>query len=260
MTFCVLVAVATMLSHAVLALPSADLVRELDPRLKTTQLVNANATDPNNLPANWTVVGCFSDSAPTSRTLLEAQAPDNPAMTPLLDFATPFIFAGTEFASQCFCDFNIQGTATKLANSSCDFPCGGDANLTCGGAGAISVYQNHNANVGPMPANKPSVGSFSFVGCVTDAVGNNTRTLSLRLPILSNVTIETCTAGCQASGFTVAGLEFGNECWCGNAFLAANISAPASECSMACSGDHTEVCGAANRLTIYTDVGLIPEV
>jgi hypothetical protein len=65
------------------------------------------------------------------------------------------------------CDFNIQGTATKLANASCDFPCGGDANLTCGGADAISVYQNHNANVGPLPTNKPNVGSFSFVGCVT---------------------------------------------------------------------------------------------
>lgn len=65
------------------------------------------------------------------------------------------------------CDFNIQATAELLPTSSCNFPCAGDANLTCGGPLTISVYQNHNANVGPMPANKPVVNNWIFSGCVT---------------------------------------------------------------------------------------------
>lgn len=255
MSFATLIATVAILP-VVLALPSGD----FDAQLLTRQTSTA-ASDPNNIPANWTFVGCFSDAAPESRTLLTQLTPDNPAMTPLLctefcsgtDFATPFNFAGTEFTSQCFCDFNVQGTATLLPNSSCNFPCGGDANLTCGGSSVISIYQNHNANVGPIPANKPVVGNWTFGGCVTDVAGNTTtRSLTIPIPIPAGVTAESCTTTCQANGFNITGLEFGGECWCGNSFLVPNITAPVSDCSRVCDADHTELCGAANRLTIYT--------
>ncbi|KAF8185700.1 WSC domain-containing protein [Pholiota molesta] len=259
MSFALLIAAVAVLP-AVFALPSANVDLQLNRR---------QIADPNNLPANWTLVGCFSDAAPASRTLLEAQSPDNAAMTPLLctefcsgsDFPTPFNFAGTEFTSQCFCDFNIQGTATKLADTACDFPCGGDANLTCGGASVISVYQNHNANVGPIPTNKATVGTWAFEGCITDAVGNNTRSLTIRLPIsVAEVTIESCTAGCQSNGFSIAGLEFGQECWCGNSLLVPNVTAPLTDCSQACVADHTELCGAPFRLSLYSNTAVVTTV
>ncbi|KJA19173.1 hypothetical protein HYPSUDRAFT_897135 [Hypholoma sublateritium FD-334 SS-4] len=254
MSFATVIATVVILP-IVLALPSRNLDAQILRRQTSTVV-----PDPNDIPANWTFVGCFSDAAPASRTLLQAQSPDNPAMTPLLctefcsgtDFATPFNFAGTEFTSQCFCDFDIQGTATLLPNSSCNFPCGGDANLTCGGASVISVYQNLNANVGPIPANKAVVGNWTFDGCVTDVVGNNTRSLTIPIPIPAGVTVETCTETCEANGFSITGLEFGGECWCGDSFLVPNITAPVTDCSRACDADHTELCGAANRLTIYT--------
>ncbi|KAF5313126.1 hypothetical protein D9619_002379 [Psilocybe cf. subviscida] len=220
----------------------------------------AAAVDPNGLPANWTFVGCFSDTAPASRTLQEATVV-NTAMTPLLctqfcsgtNFATPFNFAGTEFTEECFCDFNIQGTAVKLNDSACTFPCGGDGNQTCGDAGKISVYQNMNKNVGPIPTNKANVtGGWTFTGCFTDAINGNGRTLLERFDIAAGVTIESCTAECNATGFTIAGLEFGEECWCGNSFLVANTTAPLTDCSRACEADHTELCGAASRLSVYT--------
>ncbi|KAF9474993.1 hypothetical protein BDN70DRAFT_814814, partial [Pholiota conissans] len=74
--------------------------------------------------------------------------------------------AGLEAGSECFCDFNIQGTATQLSDDACNLPCGGDANLTCGGPNLIGIYQNHNANVGPVPMNKTQVGMWTFEGCL----------------------------------------------------------------------------------------------
>jgi len=72
------------------------------------------------------------------------------------------------------CDFNIQGTAVKLNDSACTFPCGGDNNLTCGDAGKISVYQNMNKNVGPIPTNKANVtGGWTFTGCFTWVSSNS---------------------------------------------------------------------------------------
>ncbi|KAF8958250.1 WSC domain-containing protein, partial [Flammula alnicola] len=133
----------------------------------------------------------------------------------------------------------------------CDFPCGGDDTLTCGGAGAISIFQNLNEGVGPVPTNKAQVGTWVFDGCFTDAIDGNGRTLLERFDIAEGVTIESCTAQCEATGFNITGLEFGQECWCGSSFLVANTTAPLTDCSRACEADHTELCGAASRLSVY---------
>lgn len=38
---------------------------------------------------------------------------------------------------------------------------------------------------------------------------------------------------------------------CGNSIPTTSTVAPASECSMGCTGDTTEACGGPNRLSIY---------
>ncbi|KAF9055596.1 WSC domain-containing protein [Panaeolus papilionaceus] len=206
----------------------------------------------------WTFVGCFTDVA-SSRTLLETTTVDPIEMTPnhctafcqgtgtsALD--SQFTFAGTEFTSECFCDFNIQGTATQVDDSECDFACAGDPTLTCGGFGRVSIYTNGGA----LPDNKATVGDWAFSGCHTDAVGTNGRTLLERFDIPGGVTIESCTAKCLATDFTLSGLEFGQECWCGDALLFEDTEAPLGECSQACKADPTELCGASSRLSLYT--------
>ncbi|KAH9485994.1 WSC domain-containing protein [Psilocybe cubensis] len=218
----------------------------------------AAAPNPNAPLPGWTFVGCFTDAVPQQRTLQEHNIV-NPGMTPALctefcgNFSTPLNFAGTEFTDECYCDFNIQGTAVKVNDTQCNFPCGGDSTIDCGGASLISVYQNSNTGVGPIPTNKAKVGNFVFSGCFKDVVGTSQRTLIQSIPI-PGVTIERCTTACGASGFTMAGLEFGQECWCGNQFnpLAGNVTAALTDCSRACEADHTELCGAANRLSVYT--------
>ncbi|KAJ3498862.1 hypothetical protein NLJ89_g10166 [Agrocybe chaxingu] len=197
--------------------------------------------------------GCLRDDAPGSRTLLEASTV-NPALTPAVctEFCqgaastpTSFNFAGVEFSSECYCDFNIQGTATQVDGSECAFPCAGDPTLTCGGAGRVGIFTNG----GPVPTNKDQVGAWSFEGCHTDAIDGNGRTLTGPFEVVGGVTVEGCIAQCETGGFTITGLEFGQECWCGTSFLVANTSAPVRECSMACKADPTELCGAPSRLS-----------
>lgn len=46
-----------------------------------------------------------------------------------------------------------------------------------------------------------------------------------------------------------SGLEFGAECYCGHKIQAPNASE--SECNMECKGEKSNLCGGANRLSIY---------
>lgn len=46
----------------------------------------------------------------------------------------------------------------------------------------------------------------------SDAVGDNPRTLLERFDIPDGVTAESCTALCADNGFSITGLEFGQEC------------------------------------------------
>lgn len=46
-----------------------------------------------------------------------------------------------------------------------------------------------------------------------------------------------------------AGLEFGAECYCGHRIQAPNASE--SDCNMECKGEKNNMCGGANRLTIF---------
>ncbi|PPQ98361.1 hypothetical protein CVT26_013617 [Gymnopilus dilepis] len=251
----------TSLSNLVLLASMAPFVLALPSSTGPQVLRRQDDPNPNLALPGWVFVGCFTDADPATRTLQEREA-TNPGMTPELctsfctNFTQPFTFAGTEFTSECFCDFNIQGTATQVDDAMCDFPCGGDDTLTCGGASLISVFQNTNEGVLPLPANKDHVGDFTFDGCFTDVVDGNPRTLSEPFNnIDGGVTVESCTATCAANGFTIAGLEFGQECWCGNEFSlpAANITAAPGDCSRACEADPTELCGAAFRLSVYID-------
>lgn len=64
------------------------------------------------------------------------------------------------------------------------------------------------------------------------------------------MTIEYCINTCNSKGFSYGGLEFGDECYCGNAIE--NGQVPASDgCDMACSGDNSELCGSGGRISLY---------
>jgi hypothetical protein len=64
------------------------------------------------------------------------------------------------------------------------------------------------------------------------------------------MTLESCASFCSA--FSMFGVEYGRECYCGNALGAGSTKAPnQADCSFTCPGDGNEYCGAGNRLQLY---------
>ncbi|KAJ3553098.1 hypothetical protein NM688_g3800 [Phlebia brevispora] len=61
-----------------------------------------------------------------------------------------------------------------------------------------------------------------------------------------------CQNMCGSKGFSMAGLEYGAECYCGNSF-ANNLGGPIpdSQCSMACAGDSAFMCGGSWALSVF---------
>lgn len=78
----------------------------------------------------------------------------------------------------------------------------------------------------------------------------------------STMTVDSCVAACANRDYALAGVEYANECYCGNAFAGGSTGGgsvpPESECNMPCAGDATQTCGAGNRLSVYTNGQTVP--
>jgi hypothetical protein len=67
------------------------------------------------------------------------------------------------------------------------------------------------------------------------------------------MTSELCTSTCASKGFTMAGVEFGSECYCGNSIsngLGQQLDADRA-CYMTCSGNGGEHCGGTWTLSLF---------
>lgn len=67
----------------------------------------------------------------------------------------------------------------------------------------------------------------------------------------TDMTVEDCITFCDGQSFNYAGLEWYQECYCGNFIVNGGAETTASDCSFPCTGDASEVCGAGNRLSMY---------
>ena len=65
------------------------------------------------------------------------------------------------------------------------------------------------------------------------------------------MTNERCVTACQSAGYSVAGNEYGTECYCGNAIINGGALTADSQCSMKCGGNSAEKCGAGSRMSIF---------
>jgi hypothetical protein len=92
--------------------------------------------------------------------------------------------------------------------------------------------------------------SFEFQGCYSDE--GPVRTLDKTVTANATMTIETCATFCAP--YRYFGLEYGNECYCGNAIHTSSEQKPLSECNMPCAGDPEQLCGAGFRLSTYKNL------
>ncbi|KAF9477668.1 WSC-domain-containing protein [Pholiota conissans] len=224
--------------------------------------------------AGWTSIGCYSDST-ASRTLEIASFTSVDAMTieACTTFCTPagYKYSGVEFGR--FINPIKQpprNVGVPANDGGCNMPCTGNAAEICGGPNRINVFQNSASSPppppppltttttttttppAPTPTIKTTVGTFQYKGCFWDVVNTNQRTLANGVTVPGGVSIDGCTAACKAAGYPLAGLEFGQECWCDTYMELVNHT-PDADCNKPCQADATELCGSGNRLAVYQD-------
>ncbi|KAI1789214.1 WSC-domain-containing protein [Ganoderma leucocontextum] len=90
---------------------------------------------------------------------------------------------------------------------------------------------------------------WTGVGCVSD---NAARALTGYSFSNDQMTVGSCLSTCASKGYSMAGVEYGRECYCGNSFANSQGNALASSvCNMACAGDKASTCGGSWALTAF---------
>ena len=86
------------------------------------------------------------------------------------------------------------------------------------------------------------------LGCATDSA---TRILSSAdKQNDQSLTIDKCLSWCEDAGYAFAGVEYGQECYCG-ANIPTTITYNDNLCNMPCTGDNSEMCGGGWGLQLF---------
>jgi hypothetical protein len=124
-------------------------------------------TSTGNSPYKY--LGCYLDF--TNSVRIEPQETVNVNMTNGLCQTTAqaagFIFAGTEYMTQCFSGSIIPSPSLLVADSYCSYSCGGDATQVCGG-GYLSVFYDSSRY---FPANGTVIGASGLGPQIPKTVG-----------------------------------------------------------------------------------------
>lgn len=124
--------------------------------------------------------------------------------------------------------------------------CTGNRLQICGGSNRLSVYQDTEYTPTTI---LPSVGNFDFVACMTE--GKTERALSGYSFTDASMTVPMCVGACDGYGYSLAGVEYATECYCGYSLSNQSSPAPKAECDMKCAGNIKTFCGGSNRLLLY---------
>jgi hypothetical protein len=93
---------------------------------------------------------------------------------------------------------------------------------------------------------------FSYQGCWVDNA-NGRRVMNNQQPDYSQTTVESCVSRCTSLGYSVAGIEYGVQCFCDNVLRNGAAQAQDSDCGMVCPENPAEKCGAGNRLSVFSN-------
>jgi hypothetical protein len=135
---------------------------------------------------------------------------------------------------------------------------------TTADSGVVTVYSTYT--IIPMPANPTStpapggaspVSGWSYAGCFSDNLGNRVLT-GITFANIGNheVTNTKCINYCGAKGFSMAGTEFGGQCFCGNELSSMSSKLDETSCNMPCEGDRTQTCGGGLALCVFKAGGM----
>ncbi|KAK3943074.1 hypothetical protein QBC46DRAFT_447135 [Diplogelasinospora grovesii] len=225
--------------------------------LPSSTSTSSTSSTPTGLP----YLGCWTE-ATSARALTGPELVDYNGMTheKCAAFCVPAGYGlyGIEYGGECYCGNSLSQGSFQASESDCSFACPGDASELCGAGNRLSLFGYAN----DLPGGGDGGGSSGtgsgtggsqgvYLGCYTEATSSRAL-VSASYVDYSAMTIELCEKFCfTTNSYTLAGVEYGGECYCGDQLQAGSVAAPASDCSMACGGNSSEICGAGNRLSVY---------
>ncbi|KAL8936038.1 MAG: hypothetical protein Q9216_005133 [Gyalolechia sp. 2 TL-2023] len=216
-----------------------------------------------NKSAVYRYTGCYKENDPGRQLKVQLYGND-PSMTNnkciTACAAQGYALAATEYTNECWCG---RTTPKTLANETdCNYVCTGNDTQICGGNGYfhdhsfMSLFSNGKA-LPPLPNVPPSIvpsyGAYNYSGCYTEGVGG--RALGAKQTAYNDMTVAYCGDFC--TGYQYFGIEYSSECFCGDSLGAGATLKGNGECGMTCSGNSTQYCGGAQRLTIYNSKGAV---
>lgn len=209
--------------------------------------ITARAVIPRSIPG-YADLGCYTDA--DSRTLPEtSKSADDMSLDVCASFCSTagYKIFGVENGNECWCSNQISSNGAPQSSSACTALCAGNSQQICGGGWALNVYSSTTA-AAPTAAPTLAVGSLSgykYVGCYSDA---DSRTLGDRSMSDTSMTLQKCADFC--SGEKMFGLEYGQECWCGNSLNP--IATISTSCDKGCSGAPNTQCGGGWAIDVFS--------
>lgn len=115
-----------------------------------------------------------------------------------------------------------------------------------GGSGGTTPTPTPSSSV-----NATAILPWKYQGCYAEPSAG--RALTYQNPDNKTLTVESCIAMCTAGGYTIAGMEYGVQCFCDIYLHNSPALVSDSQCNMNCGGSSGEMCGAGSRLSLYSN-------
>ena len=100
-------------------------------------------------------------------------------------------------------------------------------------------------NMDALIAAAAAISDKSFLGCFKDSNNRDLSGFSFKSP---RMTKKLCMDTCRGKGFKYAGLQYSQQCFCGNSYGKLGKS---DNCKMPCSGNKGEICGGSWANSVY---------
>ncbi|KAL1948678.1 hypothetical protein VTO73DRAFT_10484 [Trametes versicolor] len=112
-----------------------------------------------------------------------------------------------------------------------------------------STHPASSAVLAAPPTTESIPTGWTSAGCVSDS---GARALTGYSFASDSMSLTTCVSTCASKGFSMAGVEYGRECYCGNSFQNGNGNAlAASSCNIPCAAKTGSTCGGSWALSLF---------
>ncbi|KAI5275150.1 hypothetical protein E4T47_01817 [Aureobasidium subglaciale] len=231
----------------------------------TASSSNASPTAvPTSILASYTYMGCFNETHDRRALNGPSKAGNTNTLESCATFCAGYAYFGVEFGQECYCGASLYANSIlQKDESGCSVACAGNSAQKCGGGDYLNVYYTNvttsstttsaptSTTTGPITVQ--SVGGYTHLGCYNELA--NGRALNQLNKAGSSVSVTFCASYCSA--YTYFGIEYGQECYCGNTIASGSAPVADGRCKMPCAGNATEICGGSSGLNMYQKAAIV---